>query len=291
LRTATSSPGTYPIHRPRITPPGPRSSVAGKAKSPSSADFVSASIVSACGSRYVANSAWCCFKNCSVPSRSPSSSRGSALLETEKNWKPERERKCSSNSTRCGNSIAHAQHHGPQKLTSVTLPSRSASVTCFESPVSGSRRKRVNFLPTAGSRSPRASGGGVPIPNRTATTTTSAPRSKNHGHKGQRARSGGRNCRSDSLVRSNPDSAMEKLLLYRRHRAGAGDRLPHVRVGLNVAQFVVVENAQPAAAERIGHRFGHFGLGFDELGPALLDAGVLLLLSGDRLGAASFGPR
>ena len=58
---------------------------------------------------------------------------------------------------------------------------------------------------------------------------------------------------------------------------------------MHVAKFVIIDNAQTAAAKRIGHRLGDFGLRFHQLGPAFFDAGILLLLGRDGRGATHFG--
>src|SRR3954452_2143119 len=68
------------------------------------------------------------------------------------------------------------------------------------------------------------------------------------------------------------------LSLFPSRRARGGDRAAHVRIGLDVLQFVVVEDPEAAAAESFGHREGHLGLGLDQLGTVLLDLGKVLLL-------------
>src|SRR5690348_8413657 len=83
----------------------------------------------------------------------------------------------------------------------------------------------------------------------------------------------------------NEDGVWLSLSLCGRRCSGTGDGLTHVGVGLDVAELVVVENAELAAAEGVGHGFGHFGFRVDEHSPAFLDAGVLFLLSRDRLSA------
>ena len=57
----------------------------------------------------------------------------------------------------------------------------------------------------------------------------------------------------------------------RGSRRDAGNAPPHLRVGLNVSQFVVIENAQRPILKCRGDCLGHFGLGRHELGARLLD--------------------
>src|SRR4029078_13635684 len=82
---------------------------------------------------------------------------------------------------------------------------------------------------------------------------------------------------------------LSPLSLSRCSCACARDGLAHVGVVLDISEFVLVENAELAAAEGIGHGFGHFGFGVNELGAAFFDASVLLLFESDGLSATAFG--
>src|SRR5438105_321115 len=70
---------------------------------------------------------------------------------------------------------------------------------------------------------------------------------------------------------------------------GLGDGFAHGGVGLDVAEFVVVHDAEVAGAEGFGDGAGNFGFGEDDQGTVFGLLGDVFLVEGDGHGAALFG--
>src|SRR5262249_31517557 len=96
-----------------------------------------------------------------------------------------------------------------------------------------------------------------------------------------------------ALVPTSAGPASRLLAIVASRVAGAGDRVAHLGVGLDVPQAALILDADVPRAERLGDRPGDLGLRLDRLGPVLLDLRDHLLLLGDREGAAllGLGPR